>query len=41
VGAEQLSDQELKDLRALLVRQAAAATEELQDRAEARTGEPA
>ena len=41
VGAEQLSDQELKDLRALLVKQAAAAEDELEERAEARAGRAA
>ncbi|MEO6395732.1 MAG: low affinity iron permease family protein [Devosia sp.] len=40
VGAEQLSDEELKNLRALLVQQAEAASAELEDRAEARQDEP-
>ena len=40
VGAEQLSDEDLKSLRVLLVRQAEAASAELEDRAGARQDEP-
>lgn len=41
VGAEQLSDAELKELRNILVKQAQATTEELEERREDREGEPA